>query len=264
MNVSIIITTYNRPEALKIVINSIDSQTYKPSEIIIADDGSGEETSKLIENLNKNSNLKIIHSWQEDKGFRAARSRNKAILRSSSDYIILIDGDMILDRFFIKDHLDNAKEGQFLQGSRVLLSEKLTNQIIKSSSYNLRPFSIGINNRKNALRSKILSDIFSYNSNNAHGIRSCNMSFFKSDCLKVNGFNNSMEGWGREDSEFAVRMLNSNISRRNIKFSALQFHLWHPNAHRSSLKANDKILNDAINLNLTYCENGIDQLRLNE
>ena len=96
MRVSLIITTYNRPESLILVLNSIENQTIVPQEVIIADDGSTVETKEIIVKFQKDSDLNIIHSWQEDNGFRAAKSRNKAIAKSSGDYIIFIDGDIIL------------------------------------------------------------------------------------------------------------------------------------------------------------------------
>ena len=123
MRVSVIITTYNRPDALLLVLQSIESQTKLPEEVIIADDGSDDNTEKLITNYQESSSLNIIHSWQEDKGFRVSKSRNKAIAKSSYDYIILIDGDMILHTEFIRDHINNAEPGFFIQGSRVLLSK---------------------------------------------------------------------------------------------------------------------------------------------
>ena len=104
MRVSLIITTYNRPDALMLVLQSIANQTKLPEEVIIADDGSDDKTKKLITNYQESSSLNIIHSWQEDKGFRLAKSRNKAIAISNFEYIILIDGDVILHPKFIQDH----------------------------------------------------------------------------------------------------------------------------------------------------------------
>ena len=105
MRISLIITTYNRPDALLLVLKSIEVQSLSPLEVIIADDGSDEKTMELINNFSAQSNLTIIHSFQKDKGFRAAKSRNKAIAKSKGDYIVLIDGDMILHPEFIRYNL---------------------------------------------------------------------------------------------------------------------------------------------------------------
>ena len=122
MKISLIITTYNWPESLLLVLESVRCQVTTPSEIIVADDGSDFKTKEVINNFNNDYGLNIIHSWQEDKGFRAAKARNKAILQASGDYIILIDGDTILHPNFVKDHCDFAEPGYFVQGSRVLIS----------------------------------------------------------------------------------------------------------------------------------------------
>jgi len=166
MKIALIITTYNRPDALELVIKSALSQTFLPDEIIIADDGSRGETKILISKYQKKSSTKIIHSWQRDLGFRAARSRNKAIAKSSSDYLILVDGDMILNKYFIYDHVSSSKEGFFIQGTRVLLSKEISRKVLQSQDLAVNFYQSGISNRKNALRSKLLSNIFSSKSKN--------------------------------------------------------------------------------------------------
>ena len=259
MLVSLIITTYNRHDALLLVLQSVERQSTLPLNVIIADDGSNNYTKQVIKNFQVSSRLKIIHSWQKDKGFRASRSRNKAIALSNSDYIILIDGDMILHPEFVKDHIKNAKIGCFIQGSRVLLTKNATKNAFKRISMNFSLFSYGIKNRKNVIHSNFLSNFFLKNKSSLIGIKTCNMSFFKEDCVNINGFNNDFEGWGREDSEFAVRLLNSGIIRHNLRFNAIQFHLWHIENTRLSLIQNDVILNSSINNNSKWCNNGIDK-----
>ena len=172
MKITLIITTYNWPESLLLVIQSIRNQTIWPDEIIVADDGSKNETKELINNINKEFEMNIIHSWQQDNGFRAARSRNKAISKSSGDYIIMIDGDMLLHNNFVIDHINNAENGYFVQGTRALLSEKETRAAILHKKINYSLFSSGIKNRKNAIHSKILSQIFSNKKNYLKGIKS--------------------------------------------------------------------------------------------
>ena len=161
MRVSLIISTYNWPKSLILVLKSIENQTIFPEEVVIADDGSTVETKEIIANFQKDSDLNIIHSWQEDKGFRVAKSRNKAIARSSGDYIVAIDGDTILHSRFIQDHINNAESGYFVQGSRALLTDNKTKQTIRNQSINLSFFSSGIKNRENSIHSSFLSKIFS-------------------------------------------------------------------------------------------------------
>ena len=260
MKLTLIITTYNWPESLLLVLKSIKQQVVLPYEIIIADDGSTKATKELINDFKKSSKLNIIHSWQEDKGFRAARSRNNAICISSGDYIVLIDGDTVLHTNFIKDHISNAEPGFFVQGSRVHLSEKQTKKALLEKIVNFSFFSAGLKNRKNAIHSKSLSLLFSNKKNHLRGIKSCNMAFYKKDCLNINGFNNEFEGWGREDSEFVVRLLNNGVKRKNIRFNAIQFHLWHNENSKNSLKRNDAMLNDSIVNGIYWCKNGINMM----
>ena len=264
MKLTLIITTYNWPESLLLVIESVKRQTVLPDEVIIADDGSDKETKDLINNFKKDTNLNIIHSWQEDMGFRASRSRNNAIFKSSGDYIVLIDGDTILHTNFVKDHIANAESGFFVQGSRALLSEKQTKKALAEKVVNFSFFSSELKNRKNAIYSKLLSSIFSSKKNHLHGIKSCNMAFYRKDCININGFNNDFEGWGREDSEFVVRLINSGVKRKSVRFNAIQFHLWHNENPRVSLIKNDEILNDAIHNQKNWCKNGINSLEEND
>ena len=259
MLVSLIITTYNRPEALLLVLQSVEKQSSSILEVIIADDGSSIETEELIIKFQESTHLKVIHSWQENNGFRAAKSRNRAIAKSNAEYIILIDGDMILHKDFVQDHINNAEKGFFIQGTRVLLSKGTTQDVLKRMRVNLSFLSNGVKNRKNLIHSNFLSKIFQKKTKHLRGIKTCNMSFFKEDCIHINGFNNDFEGWGREDTEFAVRLINSGVLRKNLRFSAIQFHLWHFEHIRTSLVKNDLILKSTINSNSMWCTDGIDK-----
>lgn len=257
---SLIITTYNRPDALLRVLESILHQEIPPDEIIIADDGSGEETRETIKEFARHSFIPVKHSWQEDKGFRPARARNSAIAMSDYDYIIAIDGDMVLHKSFVKDHLSCAKRGNYIQGSRVFLNEKLTEQLLKVKNKKIQNiiFSTKIKNRLNGLYIPIASRLYCIRKSTGHkGIRSCNFSLFKSDILKVNGFNEDFITWGKEDSEFVERLFNIGIKRRNLKFKAIQYHLYHKENNVTS--NNIALLQKAIKQNLKYCENGINQ-----
>lgn len=259
MKTSLVITTYNWKEALELVLLSIKKQSILPNEVIIADDGSRDDTKELIEKFQKNFPTALIHSWQEDKGFRGAKSRNKAIFKAKYEYIILIDGDMILHKDFIKDHISASLKGTFIQGSRVLLKEEKTKEIFKNKNLSFGFFSKDIINRKNTIRCSFLSKLFRKINTSHKGIRTCNLSLYKSDCLDINGFNEDFIGWGREDSEFVARLYNSEIKRQNLKFNALAYHIYHPENSREMLGQNDKILANTIDKKLKWCENGIDK-----
>jgi glycosyltransferase involved in cell wall biosynthesis len=264
MKVTLIISTYNSPEFLYLVIRSINKQTVAPDEVIFADDGSSVETKKVIEEFETSSRFKVLHAWQEDLGFRVARSRNNAIILSSGEYIILIDGDIVLHPNFIEDHIKNAKLGHFIQGSRVLLNNEITKKAIEKTCIEFPFFSSKLINKKNSIHSNFLSLIFSKKSKNLKGIKTCNMAFYRKDCIRINGFNNDFEGWGREDSEFVVRLMNRGIKRKNIRFNAIVFHLYHNENSRIALEKNDQLLQKTIFNSSTWCENGINKMNKNE
>ncbi|MCI5143022.1 MAG: glycosyltransferase, partial [Candidatus Electrothrix sp. ATG1] len=132
MNVSLIITTYNWKEALELSLLSGLKQKKKPTEIIVADDGSRPDTGEIITKIAEQSPFPVIHSWQKDEGFRLSASRNKAIAKTSGDYIVLIDGDIIMEEHFIADHIHFAHPSCFVQGTRVLLKEELSEKVFSA------------------------------------------------------------------------------------------------------------------------------------
>lgn len=259
MTVTLIITTYNRKDALRLALNGALCQTRLPDEIIVADDGSTDGTEREVKIFDARSPVPIIHSWQENRGFRAAASRNRAMAKAGGGYIVFIDGDIIPERHFIEDHLRAAEKGCFVQGSRVLLSERKTAELLSGGTMEISFFDAGIENRKNRIRSRFFSRLFSRKTMKLAGIRTCNFAFWKHDAVRVNGFNEDFIGWGREDSEFAVRLINSGINRKNLRFKALVYHLYHPENRRDNLAYNDRLLEAAITGKLTWCENGLNR-----
>ncbi|WP_456432115.1 glycosyltransferase family 2 protein [Nitratifractor sp.] len=259
MIVSVIITTYNWPAALNLTLQSLLHQSRMPDEVIVADDGSGSETARLVAEFAANAPFPTRHSWQEDRGFRLAMSRNRAIARSEGEYIIVIDGDLILHPHFIRDHLTNARKKRFLQGGRVLLGETISQEILtgKKDPNTLCIWSHDIRNRKNALRNPLLSRLFSLPTRTLKGIKGCNFSLFKEDILTVNGFDNRFVGWGREDSEFVARLYHNGVQRKNLKFAAVAYHLYHPESERSALSDNDRRLSETLTKRTIRCEDGV-------
>ena len=261
MKVTLIITTYKRPNALKLVLNSILQQSILPGEIIIGDDGSGTDTTNLIKEYQTKFSIPVKHIWQEDKGFRVAKIRNKAILASNYEYIISIDGDIVLHQKFIESHLHFIKKGVFLQGHRVMLNPELTKRAIKLNLLKFSFFNLNLSNRKNTIHNFFLANIFSLISKKHKGLKGGVLSFWKEDALSVNGFDEDFIGWGKEDTEYAIRLLNLGIKRKDLRFCAVGFHLDHGNSNKDlesdNYKRNINKLNKTINQNLIRCKNGI-------
>lgn len=262
ISVGLIISTYNWTDALYVCLLSIVNQSIMPNEIIIADDGSTNDTKILIENFRKEHNLNnLFHIWHVDNGFRLGEIRNKAINFSKSEYIIQIDGDIILHPHYIKDHLNLAKPNFFITGSRLLLNKKITHKILKSKKCNFNLLRWHGQNFLNTIRipaiTNVLKNKYKTRGKNYLYVKGCNMSFWKKDLEKVNGYNIDFIGWGKEDSEIALRLLNAGVKKQFIKFGGIQYHLYHPLASRDKEDYNNHLLNEAILKNESRCINGL-------
>lgn len=264
MKVCLIISTYNWPEALELVLMSVMRQSRIPDEIMIADDGSKEATKKVIDAFKANISCPVTHCWHEDKGFRKTIVLNKAIAASKSDYHIEIDGDIILHKDFVKDHCNFAEKGSFTQGSRVLLGEKTTAKAIQNKQIRFHYFTPDITNRLLSIHLPILSRFFGKRKLSIASVRGCNFAYWRKDMIAINGYNEDMTGWGREDSEMAARLVNKGIYKRKLKFAGLEYHLHHPINSRESLNINDEILANTVTHKIEFCTNGIRKMNLKE
>ena len=263
MKLSVIVTTYNRPEALKKVLEGLYGQTLLPEEILVTDDGSGPDTRILVADFKSRPGPVLFHIWQKDLGFRAARARNKAVAASSGDYLVFLDGDCIPDRHFVSDHLALAEPGCFFQGKRVLVDETMSDtfDIIDCSSFGRlvwHALSGRLGNAHHVFRMPFFPGLKKRHV--LSGIRSCNMGVFRSDVVAVNGFNHEFEGWGREDSEFAARLFKHGLVRKEHPFRAICYHLWHPDNPRTRLSDNDRLLETAMTADTCVCRNGLNSL----
>lgn len=261
---ALVISTYNWPEALELIFKSILNQTVLPGEIVIADDGSTEPTKVLIEKYQSLFSLPLRHIWHPDTGFTKTIILNKAISTIEKDYIIQIDGDVILHPNFIEDHLAFCKPGCWVNGSRVFLKPGISKAIQKSGRIKFNLFSRGLkgSNRLNAIHFPLLSNFFSKTRLNPVA-RGCNMAYWKADFVKVNGYNQDITGYGEEDSELASRFTNNGIKKRKIKLGAVQYHIYHKAFSRARRDANAVIQQEIACSGQKYCLNGL-ELRLPE
>ena len=246
---SLIISTYNWPNALRLCLTSVLEQSVLPSEVIIADDGSTQETAQVINEFQQNTPVEIKHIWHPDDGFRLAAIRNKAIAKVTCDYIIQIDGDLILHPHFVADHQALKKEGYFVAGSRVMLSKKSTQPLLENKSTNLNKYAyprLDMNGIRNSILRRFLATRYKAKGKHTFYVKGCNMAFFKADLLKVNGYNEAFTGWGSEDREIAIRLINAGVKKQFLKNGGICYHLFHPSPSKETELRNEKMMNDAI------------------
>ncbi len=256
---ALLVSTYNWPEALALVFKSVEKQTKKPDEFIIADDGSRSETTALIEDFKKTSGLNVIHVWHKDDGFKRSEILNKAIAQSTCDYIVQTDGDCIIHPKFIEDHVAFAAKNQYLYGSRVSIIEAYRDELFETKNIKFNFLHKGIKKRTRALYLPFLSSLYGVKNELSKKLRGCNVSFWREDFIAVNGYNEAMTGWGREDSELIIRMMNKGVQARRLRYRGIVYHIWHKTASKDSVNVNEAIQQKAINERLDWCENGVDK-----
>jgi glycosyltransferase involved in cell wall biosynthesis len=230
MKVSIILTTYNWPDALKLVLRSLMDQTADHFEVIVADDGSGQATDEAVKSVLTNAAFPWKHVKHDDNGIRQARIKNLGVRFAAGDYLVFIDHDVALHPDFVEDHLNMKAPGAFLQGKRAFLSEKQTRDAFyRGRLVQYGPFSKGLENRKNAIRFPGLGRLMGVSKSFQSSLRGCNLSMHRSDFMRVDGYDETFDQlWGREDSDICYRMFHSGVKIKNLWFSALQYHFHHP------------------------------------
>jgi glycosyltransferase involved in cell wall biosynthesis len=266
--ISVIVTTYKREDALNAVLRSLSRQSDAYFEVIVADDGSGSETAALIKRWNGAAGGHLAHVWHEDRGFRAAEIRNRAVLAARGDYCIFLDGDCIVRPNFIAAHRRLAEPGWFVGGNRVLLSKEETARVLRDGDEPerwswLRWLSARLQrrvNRLSALPHLPLGPLRKLRSRAWTGVRSCNLAIWRSDIERVDGFDADYAGWGKEDSDIVVRLLHAGIRRKDGNFAVGVIHLWHPEADRAQLGKNEGRLSAAMGERRVRAERGLSAL----
>jgi glycosyltransferase involved in cell wall biosynthesis len=266
---SLVITTYDRPDALAAVVRACFMQDDKNFEIIIADDGSAANTAACIERLARASPVPLRHVWQPDQGFRAAMARNRGILAARGDYLVFLDGDCIPQRDFIARHRALARPGWLVSGSRILMSEALTRRVLDhgidvaaASRITHLGWRLGGHINKVAQLLVRWPDIGRRTGRNARRfnwrrIKSCNLAVWRSDLARVNGFDESFTGWGYEDSDLVLRLFHAGVLRTDGAFATEVFHLWHREAGRDRAASNRQAVLERAGTNITQAVRGL-------
>jgi glycosyltransferase involved in cell wall biosynthesis len=267
-SLAVIITTYNRPDALSAVLAGYLAQRDRNFEMIVADDGSTSETARVVAEFQTQADFKMTHVWQEDQGFRAGAIRNRALAGSSADYIVFSDGDCIPLPHFIAQHRRLAEAGWFLAGNRILMNEHLTGQVLSQglSVYDwtarrwLTAAMTGKINRFIPLWPlPVAASLRKMPARRWEGVMTCNLSAWHSDLLQINGFDESYSGWGLEDSDLVIRLLRSGVKHKSARFAAPVLHLWHRDNNREGLAENRRRLQNVLNSQRVSADHGVTQ-----
>ena len=264
MTPAVVVTTYNRPDALAAVLDGYLAQDDMDFELLIADDGSDSRTARVVESY---PTLKIKHVWQEDRGFRAAAIRNRAVAATGMEYIIFTDGDCVPAPGFVAAHKRLAERGWFLAGNRILLSAQLTRRVLAEHlplhrwtwTDWLRERARRDVNRLLPLLSLPDGAFRRAQAKRWEGAKTCNLSVWRDALVRVNGLDERYEGWGLEDSDLVIRLLHAGERHKNARFAAPLFHLWHAEQPRDALARNAAKLEEILRSNRVRAERGLDQ-----
>jgi glycosyltransferase involved in cell wall biosynthesis len=263
--ISVIVSPYNRENALDAVLRALSHQSDRNFEIIVADDGSGPATARVVREWALRTTLPIKHVWHDDRGFRLADIRNRGIRESAGTYVLFLDGDCIARPNFVAAHRRLAESGWFVTGTRILLSPQLTDRILhqglEPESWGLarwlKPRWRGELNRFAPLLNLRLGAMRKLTARRWRGARGSNMAFWRADLEKVDGFDASFCGWGREDSDMFIRLIRAGVRRKDGRFATGVLHLWHLEADRSRLAENDRQLDEVLHSNRITARRGL-------
>jgi glycosyltransferase involved in cell wall biosynthesis len=267
MQPSVVVTTYNRPDALRAVLAGLFAQQDQGFEILVADDGSTAETRTLVTTSAPASPVPLRHVWQEDHGFRAGAARNRAAALADGSYLLFLDGDCVPRPDWIARHRALAERGWMVAGNRILLAERFTRLVLASGT----PIHLwsdtqwqgaqarGDINRTRPLAVRRLGPLRKLGARRWQRVRTCNLGLWMSDFRAVNGFDETFEGWGFEDSDLAVRLIHHGTRRKEGAFATGVLHLWHRENDRRAEGTNWERLQQRIAQRTVRAVSGLDR-----
>ncbi len=267
--ISVIVATYNRPDALDAVLRSLARQGDDNFEVLVADDGSRPDTQAVVKRWQGRVGRRVVHVWHPDDGFRLAEIRNRAILAAQGAYCVFLDGDCLARGDFVAAHRALAEPGWFVTGNRVLLSRGLTQRVLNEhlspecwtmTQWLKSRLSRGIN-RLAPLVALPLGPLRKARPRAWRGARGANIAVWRSDLVAVDGFDSGFAGWGREDSDLFVRLIRAGIRRKDGRHATGVLHLWHPEADRAHLSANEERLDAVLASDRIVASKGLSALR---
>ena len=253
--ISVIVSTYDYPLALSKALASLYAQSLPPAEVLIADDGSGPETAKIIGTYA--SRMHLLHVRHNHEGFRKAVILNKAIAQASGDYVVFLDGDSVPAREFVADHAALAERGCWVQGRRAFVDESCVKDFEPTCG---KIWSLALRGKLSGLmKSMRLPRPIIKRGREQRGILGCNLGSWRDDLIAVNGYDETFTGWGREDADLGNRLYHLGRDRKFVYGRAIIYHLNHPVVSRDRLETNQSLLEETIAERRIRARRGLDQ-----
>ncbi len=269
VQLSLVIAVYNRADVLQLVLASVARQSFRDFEVVIADDGSGPGVRDVIEDARKIYSFPTVHAWHEDLGWRKNIAMNNAVRSSSGEYLVFVDGDCLLSKYFLEDHWKEREVGKVLLGRRVEMSERWTKSITMDKITKGRFEHIGFSELLDGLKgkavrledgvrigNKTLRKLISREKNTILG---SNFSLYKSDLYAINGFDGLYDGPGLgEDSDVQYRLSLTRVNGKSIRNLAIEFHMYHKRtvASEESARRFEAVMKSKV----ARCNFGLDQV----
>lgn len=267
---TMLIPFYNKLSELRLVLASCETQTLQNFEILICDDGSKPEIVAEVQKEFLTSPLPIQYVWHADLGFRKNRIMNHGIILAKADYLVFIDGDVVLHPEFMREHYQLKEEKTVLSGRQPELSEavtkELTPQRIREGYIEQNLFAILLRilpyKDSNGIKGLYFQNEFlrQYYNKKPRPLLGRNFSLFKKDILAVNGFNMTYEGVGiGEDSDIDYRLTKSGVKTKPVINICVQYHLYHKTKPREN--NNHLIFAEVVKKNEVVTQYGIQELK---
>jgi glycosyltransferase involved in cell wall biosynthesis len=251
---SLLVSTSDNPVALNLVFAALQLQTRAPAEILVADDGSDDQTTAILATWAERFPFRLERLWQPHEGFRKTVILNRAVRAATGDYLIFLDGDCLPHRRFIADHLRHAERGAFVQGRRAGIRSRYVRYI---SARHFHPIVLFLQRRLYGLKRGLRRPWAGVRINDRSFIQGCNFAVWRDDFVRVNGYDETFVGWGHEDTELAERLCNAGLTCKTIIGQAIVYHLDHARVPHYRTVTNERILERTKREHRTRCEHGL-------
>ena len=228
---SIVVCTYQRPRNLLACLDSIARQegVGERLDLTVADDGSGDETPRVVEAFRRRVDFPVRFVTHEHLGYQVARCRNAGIRASSGSYVLLVDGDCVLPPDHVRIHLDQRRPGVVWGGDCLRLTAEQSDRVGRGCGADELARMASPRERWRVTRDDLDAKL-NWLLRNPHKPKlfANDIGVWRRDLERVNGFDQKFRDYGDEDDDLRARLLQAGVKVRSIRHLTRSFHLWHP------------------------------------